>query len=257
MEYKTAPFPPSRQDCSSVIFSLVTSRPSSSPATFLTDSVRIRTSWKEKPRQSRLRYSLYDGLKNCKLPDMESFKNDTVVRVAGEEVKRVEDILTDDFIRASNNSHDTSVDMAELRHITRVHETNTAGLRFIHGDTDVTLVCQLDQPFYRFCTGWSSLFPLLTKAKYGLTCKTLSIGDICMVLRPRQRRRKKEIETSYPSSRARITQLNKNCSIVKKDRKYSYVTYEDDEEDMTYEDDEQPTDLTIKKTVDSLNKCKQ
>ena len=102
-------------------------------------------------------------------------------------LKKVQDLSTEDFIKASNNSPDTYADLAKLVQIIVESETNSAKLIFTiqHVEANVTLVCDDDHPFYVFCSGWSSLSPLLTKVKYSLSCKTLTVGDFCLVLRRR------------------------------------------------------------------------
>ena len=169
-------------------------------------------------------------------PGMDSFKNDALVRVAAAEVKKVEDIVTADFIKASIDSDDKSIVLTELKNIEVVSETNTANLTLILEDTNVTLVCQDDQPFFTFCAGWSSLFPPLTMAKYGLSCKVLSMGDNIMVLRNKHgRKRRHEIRTSirrdFKKTGKTVTQVRKDCNETSED------------------DDEQPIDLSIKRQI--------
>ena len=137
------------------------------------------------------------------------------VEFGGEKVKKVEDLSTDDFIKASKSTDDAFADLAKLVNI--VITRNSAKLVFTIGqdDTKVTLVCDDDQPFFVFCAGWSSLSPLLTKAKYNLSSNVLSVGDICMVLRIRRG-----------------------------------VHNVDDARADNDNDNDQPTDLTIKKSTD-------
>ena len=162
--------------------------------------------------------------------DMDSFVRGLVtVRGpggGGESWKVVHDLSTEDFIKASNNTSDYFADLAKLVQITVEKETKSAKLIFTigHDDTNVTFVCDDDHPFFVFCSGWSSLSPLLTKVKYSLSCKVLSVGDICLVTRERK------------------AILRRNEDICSK----MIVDVEDVDDDTDYDND-QPTDLSIKK----------
>ena len=149
--------------------------------------------------------------------DMDSFVRGLVrgPRGGGESWKVIQDLSTEDFIKASNNSSEYFADLAKLVQIISEKETESVKLIFAigHDDTNITFVCDDDYPFFVFCSGWSSLSPLLTKVKYSLSCKVLSVGDICLVTRER----KEDI-----------------CSKM-------IVDVDDDD------DDDQPTDLSIKK----------
>ena len=79
------------------------------------------------------------------------------------------------------------IDLARLVKI-EAEKDSTTKIVFSIGkeDTDVTLVCDDDQPFFVFCSGWASFSPSLTKDRYSLSCKLLSVGDICLVLRAKE-----------------------------------------------------------------------
>jgi hypothetical protein len=144
----------------------------------------------------------------------------------GESWKMVHDLSTEDFIKASNNTSDCFADLAKLVQIIAEKETKSAKLIFTigHDDTNVTFVCDDDYLFFVFCSGWSSLSPLLTTVKYSLSCEVLSVGDICLVTRER-----KEI-------------IRRNKDICNKWK----VDVENVDDDTEYDND-QPTDLSIKK----------
>ena len=146
--------------------------------------------------------------------------------VGGKSWKVVQDLSTEDFIKTSNQSSDYFADLAKLVQIIVEKETKSYKLIFTigHDDTNVTFACDDDYPFFVFCSGWSSLSPLLTKVKYSLSCKVLSVGDICLVTRERK------------------------DSIRRNEDIYSKMIIDiDDEDDDTDYADNQPTDLSIKK----------
>ena len=127
--------------------------------------------------------------------DMKSFEAGIVGGVVGvgeQGWKKVQDLATDDFIKASNSSDACYADLATLVQIINEKEENSAKLIFKigHDDINVTFVCDDGHPFFVFCSGWASLSPLLTKVKYSLSCKVLTVGDICLVLRDRRKRKR-------------------------------------------------------------------
>ena len=229
-ESRTTPtFPPTRQSSSLVTFSLVTSQASSSPVTSPTWRVSSRTSWRETVSQPALSQNIF------RLPRIGRFRKDDLVRVREEEAKKVEDITTSDFITASIDSDSHSMALGEIWDIAIVND-NTARVTVKQANTeDALLTCQVDQPFFIFCAGWASLFPLLTRNKYGLSCKVLSRGDIIMVARDKQKGdRRQDLNTPMVSSWAT---KDKTETQIRKDS--NELSEEDDEE--------QPTDLSVKR----------
>ena len=114
------PLPPTKQYCPLLTFSWVISRASSLPVTFLTDMVSTRASWEETSRQSV-----------CKLPRLGGFRNDELVRVGEEDIKKVEDIVTTDFIKASIDNDKESIVLLEIKSIVIVSD-GTAKLTLQH-----------------------------------------------------------------------------------------------------------------------------
>jgi hypothetical protein len=78
----------------------------------------------------------------------------------------VQDLSTEDFLKASNNTSDYFADLATLVQIIVEKETKSAKLTFtiVHDNINVTFVCDDDHLFFVFCSGWSSLSPLLTES---------------------------------------------------------------------------------------------
>ena len=121
------------------------------------------------------------------------------------------------------NSRDYFTVLATLVQVIVEKETKSAKLIFTigHDDTNVSFVCDDDHPFFVFCSGWSSLSPLLTKVKYSLSCKVLSVGDICLVTRERK-------------------------DIIRRNEDICSKMIVDVDDDTDYDND-QPKDLSIKK----------
>ena len=98
------PFLPTKQYCPLLTFSCVISRSSSLPVTFLTDMVTTRASGEDASRQSI-----------CKSPRLGGFRNDELVRVGEEDIKKVEDIVTTDFIKAYIDHDKESIVLMEIK----------------------------------------------------------------------------------------------------------------------------------------------
>ena len=225
---------PYRQCFSVLSFSLSTTIPSRTGVNLQTMNINPKCSQHTSDMNVRISHP----------PDLRSFEKGLVrvVEDGGETVKEVDNLSTADFIKASNNTDDASVDLAKLVNIALKTHTHTATLLFTveHDDSNITLVCDDDQPFFVFCSGWSSLCPLLTKAKYNLSCKVLSVGDICMMLRIRKY--KDTINTSPECSLSSI--MSGVVTITSSD---AVINVDDDEGDIIIDDvNNQPTDLSMK-----------
>ena len=131
-----------------------------------------------------------------KAADMKSFLNGFVKDPGAKQgCKSIQNLATDDFIKASNYSDEFYTDLAKLVDIVSDKERKCTKLIFQMEDNEnATLVCDDDHPFFVFCSGWSSLSPLLTKVKYNVSCRLLSVGDICLVLRERKKRKREDDE---------------------------------------------------------------
>ena len=131
-----------------------------------------------------------------KAADMKSFLTGFVKDPGAKHgCKSIQNLATDDFIKASNYSDEFYTDLAKLVKIVSEKERKCTKLIFqIEGHENITLVCDDDHPFFVFCSGWSSLSPLLTKVKYNVSCRLLSVGDICLVLRERKKRKRPDDE---------------------------------------------------------------
>jgi Ataxin-1 and HBP1 module (AXH). len=52
----------------------------------------------------------------------------------------------------------------------------------------------LEHPFFVFGQGWASCSPERTFQCYGLKCKRLQVGDLCVSLTPRTKNSSKQLE---------------------------------------------------------------
>lgn len=110
------------------------------------------------------------------------FMRGTQLHVANGDVKKVEDLSSDDFLKCAAESDDVIVNASIVREIrinsgsvTIVFETGLERQR-------VPLKCQIEHPFFVLGKGWSSCNPRKSGENYGLDCQLLEIGNVCVVL---------------------------------------------------------------------------
>ena len=166
-------FTPSKQESPLFPQSLIINNSCTLSSTLLTSRVTARTSWEGKNTRN---------MQIFHLPRLNMFQKDDLVMVESGGVKKVEDVDTADFIKASFENDVYCVALGEVIDIEILIANPEAKIIVKQANQeDGVLVCPVDKPFFEFCRGWASLFPLLTKQNYGLACKMLSKGDKIMV----------------------------------------------------------------------------
>lgn len=112
------------------------------------------------------------------------FMRGSIIQLANNELKRVEDLVTDDFVQSAEISSDLKIDSSTVCTIEENPSQGTAVLGFVVGEHKVMVkvVATLEHPFFVFGQGWSSCQPSLTLQRYGLPCERLIVGDVCVSL---------------------------------------------------------------------------
>lgn len=107
----------------------------------------------------------------------------TQLHVVNGDIKKVEDLSSDDFLRCAAESDDVIVNASIVRAI-RINSAGSVTIVFETGieQQQVPLKCQIEQPFFVLGKGWSSCNPRKTGENYGLDCQTLQVDDVCVVL---------------------------------------------------------------------------
>ena len=80
------------------------------------------------------------------------------------------------YINLTNCAHDLDLTSA-CAHNLKINLLFQFPITFDH-------VCNKEQPFFVRSHGWSSWDPAYTQTCCGLKCRTLSIGDFCLVVLP-------------------------------------------------------------------------
>ncbi|XP_052816188.1 uncharacterized protein LOC128243000 [Mya arenaria] len=112
------------------------------------------------------------------------FMKGSIIQLGNGELKRVEDLETDDFIHSADISSDLRIDSSTVVQISENEAQGTCILGFVVGEHKVQVKIEAppEHPFFVFGRGWSSCQPGWTMKRYGLECHTLTVGDVCISL---------------------------------------------------------------------------
>uniref|UniRef100_A0A8C8HQE7 AXH domain-containing protein n=1 Tax=Oncorhynchus tshawytscha TaxID=74940 RepID=A0A8C8HQE7_ONCTS len=111
------------------------------------------------------------------------FMKGAIIQLATGELKRVEDLQTQDFVRSAEVSGGLKIDSSMVVDIrTSQQRPGLVVLHFTVGEqqSKVTIDVPPEHPFFVFGQGWSSCSPERTAQLYGLACHHLQVGDVCV-----------------------------------------------------------------------------
>lgn len=113
------------------------------------------------------------------------FIKGSIIQLADGELKRVEDLKTEDFIQSAEISSELKIDSSTVERIEGSHTSpNFAVVQFAVGEhrAQVCVEVLVEYPFFVFGQGWSSCCPDRTTQLLELPCTKLSVGDVCISL---------------------------------------------------------------------------
>ncbi|XP_016351961.1 ataxin-1-like [Sinocyclocheilus anshuiensis] len=112
------------------------------------------------------------------------FTKGSIIQLADGELKRVEDLKTEDFIQSAEISNELKIDSSTVERIDSSHTPNFAIIQFAVGEhhSQVSVEVLVEYPFFVFGQGWSSCCPERTTQLLELPCTKLSVGDVCISL---------------------------------------------------------------------------
>uniref|UniRef100_UPI0037E9A862 ataxin-1-like n=1 Tax=Semicossyphus pulcher TaxID=241346 RepID=UPI0037E9A862 len=111
------------------------------------------------------------------------FMKGAIIQLATGELKRVEDLQTQDFVRSAEMSGGLKIDSSMVVDIRASQQRpGLVSLHFTVGEqqSKVTIDVPPEHPFFVFGQGWSSCSPERTAQLYGLACHHLQVGDVCV-----------------------------------------------------------------------------
>uniref|UniRef100_U5EQ37 AXH domain-containing protein n=1 Tax=Corethrella appendiculata TaxID=1370023 RepID=U5EQ37_9DIPT len=120
-----------------------------------------------------------------------NFTKGSLIELANGEYRRVEDVRTEDFVLLAEKSAELQLTESTTVKITiNRHNNSNVIITFSHENnrsrTDIE--ASIEHPFFVYGQGWASCNPEKTLQLFGLKCQRLQVGDICLSLRPRERK---------------------------------------------------------------------
>uniref|UniRef100_A0A672QWN5 Ataxin 1 n=1 Tax=Sinocyclocheilus grahami TaxID=75366 RepID=A0A672QWN5_SINGR len=112
------------------------------------------------------------------------FMKGSIIQLADGELKRVEDLRTEDFVQSAEVSGELKIDSSTVERIECSHTPNAVIIQFSVGENKVQVCVEVlvEYPFFVFGQGWSSCCPDRTTQLLALSCAKLSVGDVCISL---------------------------------------------------------------------------
>ncbi|XP_069491595.1 ataxin-1-like [Ambystoma mexicanum] len=110
------------------------------------------------------------------------FMKGAIIQLATGELKRVEELQTQDFIRSAEVSGGLKIDSSTVVDIQESQWPGFVTLHFMVGEQQnkVTLDVPPEHPFFVYGQGWSSCNPEQTTHLFALPCHRLQVGDVCI-----------------------------------------------------------------------------
>ncbi|XP_077447527.1 ataxin-1a [Stigmatopora argus] len=113
------------------------------------------------------------------------FVKGSIIQLADGELKRVEELKTEDFIQSAEISSELKIDSSTVERIDGSQASpDFAVVQFSVGEhrSQVSVEVLVEYPFFVFGQGWSSCCPDRTSRLLELPCAKLSVGDVCISL---------------------------------------------------------------------------
>ncbi|NXF79526.1 ATX1L protein, partial [Sclerurus mexicanus] len=110
------------------------------------------------------------------------FMRGAIIQLATGELKRVEDLQTQDFVRSAEVSGGLKIDSSTVVDIQESQWPGLVTLHFVVGEqqSKVSIDVPPEHPFFVYGQGWSSCSPGRTAQLFALPCHRLQVGDVCI-----------------------------------------------------------------------------
>ncbi|XP_060644425.2 ataxin-1-like [Anolis sagrei] len=110
------------------------------------------------------------------------FMKGAIIQLATGELKRVEDLQTQDFVRSAEASGGLKIDSSTVVDIRESAWPGLVTLHFVVGEqqSKVSIDVPPEHPFFVYGQGWSSCSPERTARLFALRCHGLQVGDVCV-----------------------------------------------------------------------------
>ncbi|XP_077569937.1 ataxin-1-like [Stigmatopora nigra] len=132
------------------------------------------------------------------------FMKGAFIQLATGELKRVEDLQTQDFVRSAELSGGLKIDSSMVVDIRASQQRpGLVTLHFTVGEqqSKVTIDVPPEHPFFVFGQGWSSYSPERTAQLYGLACHQMQVGDVCVSVTLQQQASQQKAAPQHDAAR--------------------------------------------------------
>uniref|UniRef100_A0A1A8J5U3 AXH domain-containing protein n=2 Tax=Nothobranchius kuhntae TaxID=321403 RepID=A0A1A8J5U3_NOTKU len=114
------------------------------------------------------------------------FTKGSLIELGSGRLKRVEELRTEDFLRSADTSPEFHLSTCT---VLLISPSSTEGFSHLQvhltdRNTQELLQVLVEYPFFVQDRGWSSCSPQRTTQLYGLPCRQLTEGDVCLALTP-------------------------------------------------------------------------
>ncbi|XP_052449467.1 ataxin-1 [Carassius gibelio] len=114
------------------------------------------------------------------------FAKGSLIELAGGHLKRVEELKTEDFVQSADTLPEFHLSTCTILLISPgpTYGFNHLQVLLTDRNTQELLTVLAEYPFFVQDRGWSSCSPQRSAQLYGLQCRQLSTGDVCLALTP-------------------------------------------------------------------------
>nr|XP_019949087.1 PREDICTED: ataxin-1-like [Paralichthys olivaceus] len=144
------------------------------------------------------------------------FMRGSIIQLADGELKRVEDLKTEDFIQSAEISSELKIDSSTVERIDSGQSPNAVVIQFSVGElkAQVCVEVLVEYPFFVFGQGWSSCCPDRTTQLFELSCAKLCVGDVCVSLTLRSLRNGSGTDGQALAAKLKTSHLSDFCHSV-------------------------------------------
>ncbi|KAK7886389.1 hypothetical protein WMY93_026010 [Mugilogobius chulae] len=141
------------------------------------------------------------------------FMRGSIIQLADGELKRVEDLKTEDFIQSAEISSELKIDSSTVERIDSGQTPNAVVIQFSVGElkAQVCVEVLVEYPFFVFGQGWSSCCPDRTTQLFELSCAKLCVGDVCVSLTLRGLRNGSLSDSPILGAKLKSMDLSSSC----------------------------------------------
>ncbi|XP_008275293.1 ataxin-1-like [Stegastes partitus] len=141
------------------------------------------------------------------------FMRGSIIQLADGELKRVEDLKTEDFIQSAEISSELKIDSSTVERIDSGQSPNAVVIQFSVGElkAQVCVEVLVEYPFFVFGQGWSSCCPDRTTQLFELSCAKLCVGDVCVSLTLRGLRNGSLTDSQALGTKLKTGHLSDSC----------------------------------------------